>query len=399
MILINNQVVELPKSLREQLQKEIGKEGKRINYVKRYRKVAPLYNMSGQPTGQYAPVQPKAKNFPMRAVDIMLDMTPDSETYLQPVENGTTVTVEVGTGVKTENGITTLRNVTRFATPKKIVSNEYEHYWFLKYICPYIENGAGGKKSKVHHYEIENKEAEATARVTERKVRVKVEHLLSADEAESGISYKKLCELAYAYAIANPMNMQRDLLSDTILNRVQIDERTREYSHGSDLKGYEFFISLIDNKVDFRYRVAAQKAIDDELIGFDANTQCWRRVADKTHLGTPHYFGGVIAKVGEGIKPMVGLLDFMRKNPNIVAEFEESGSGEAGSAKVASPKKSLDEMSEVEIALEQVDEMKKNGNFLGAISILENLMEVDRANRQSYSTKIMHLKKKMAKAE
>lgn len=398
MILVNNRVVEISAELRNKLKQEIGEQGKRINYLKRYRKTVQLYDASGQATGRYKPVAPTGKIFPMKA-DAMLDMDPKSETYLLPSKSGERVTVEVGTGVKTENGVTTLRNVERFSSPKKILDHEYEHYWFLKYICPYIQNGDGGKKSKVHHYEIENKAAEATARVTERKVRVKVEHMLSADEAETGITYKKLCELAYAYAIANPMKMERDLLADTILSRVQSDERTREYSHGSDLKGYEFFISLIEDKTDFRYRVAAQKAIDEDIIGFDANTNSWRRVADKSQLGTPHYFGGVIVKVSDGMKAMVGLLEYMRKNKDIVSEFEESVSGEARVGKVASPKKNPEEMTEVELALRQVEEMKAQNNLLGAISILERLKETDRANKQSYSTKIMHLNNKLKKSE
>jgi hypothetical protein len=392
MIVINNRLVELPQALRTQLVKEIG-EGKNINFIKSLRKTAPIYNVSGNATGQYMPVKPVMRSFALSS-SLLLDMNLESENYLKPSPDGEYCTVEVGQSIKTENGITQLKSVERFSKPRRLSSKDYEVYWFLVYICPYIENGVSSKKGGVHHYEIENKEKEAQVKSQSRKIRAKVEHLLSGDESETGISKEKLVEIGYAYAIANPNLLGRDLLTETILEKIQVDEKTREYSTGSDEKGYDFFLKIIEDKVDFKYRVTAQKAIDNDIIGFDSNASSWRYVSDKKQLGTPLYFGGVIVKVAQGVKPVQALLEHMRKHKDVLGNFE--GELEEGqiARKNARGEKSFDEMTDVEKAEKLAEELVQKGNYSGAISVYEELKELDRSNKQRWQGKILGLTKK-----
>lgn len=396
MIVINNKLVEIPAKFRSELMKMIG-EGKKIKFPKRFVRTVPIYSASGSSTGRYAQETPMVRSFPLSAYT-MLDMNEESENYLKPTTSGEYCLIEIGQRIKTENGTTSVTAVERFSKPRVLKTQDYELFWFLYYICPYVENGKGAKPGGVHHFEIEDKETDAKVKNEARKIKAKVEHMLSGDEAETGLTDKKITELAYIYGVSNPQKLGRELLCETILTRIEKDEKTREYSEGDDEKGYGFFVKILADINEFKYRAIAQKAIDNELIGFDTNSQLWRYIADKHVVGTPAYFGNVVVKKGPNQKPMSALVEHVRKDASTFAYLESVVTGKipATSASVASP---IEEMTDVEKKIAFAKELEQSKNFAAAYQIYIELKEEDKANKQSHTLNANRLKKYMPKQE
>jgi len=396
MIVINNKLVEIPVKFRGELMKMIG-EGKKIKFPKRFVRTVPIYSPSGSSTGRYAQETPMVRSFPLSAYT-MLDMNPQSENYLKPTKSGEYCLVEIGQRIKTENGTTSVTSVERFSKPRVLKNQDYELFWFLYYICPYVENGKGAKPGGVFHFEIEDKDTDARVKNEARKVRAKVEHLLSGDEAETGLTDKKIIELAYIYGVSNPQKLGRELLCETILNRVEKDEKTREYSEGDDEKGYAFFAKILTDMNEFKYRAVSQKAIDNEILGFDSNSQSWRYIADKHVIGTPAYFGNLIVKKGPNQKPMSALVEHVRKDSSTFNYLESVVTGQVpvASLGVASP---LEEMTDTEKKVAFAKQLEQSKNFAAAYQIYTELKEEDKANKQSHTLNANRLKKFMPKEE
>lgn len=396
MIVINNKLVEIPVKLRTELVNMIG-DGKKVKFPKRFVRTVPIYSPSGSSTGQFAQETPMVRSFPLSAYT-MIDLNPDSETYLKPNPKGEYCLVEIGQRIKTENGTTSVTSVERFAKPRVLKAQDYELFWFLYYVCPFVANGKGAKPGGVHHFEIEDKETDAKVKNEARKIKAKVEHMLSGDEAETGLTDKKIVEIAYVYGISSPQKLTRELLCETILTRIEKDEKTREYSEGDDEKGYGFFVKILADINEFKYRAIAQKAIDNELIGFDTNSQSWRYIADKHVVGTPAYFGNVVVKKGPNQKPMSALVEHVRKDVSTFAYLESVVTGQVP-VTLASEASPAMEMTEVEKKVAFAKELEQSKNFAAAYQMYLELKEEDKANKQSHTLNANRLKKFMPKEE
>lgn len=396
MIVINNKLVEIPVKLRTELVNMIG-DGKKVKFPKRFVRTVPIYSPSGSSTGQFAQETPMVRSFPLSAYT-MIDLNPDSETYLKPNPKGEYCLVEIGQRIKTENGTTSVTSVERFAKPRVLKAQDYELFWFLYYICPFVANGKGAKPGGVHHFEIEDKETDAKIKNEARKIKAKVEHMLSGDEAETGLTDKKIVEIAYVYGISSPQKLTRELLCETILTRIEKDEKTREYSEGDDEKGYGFFVKILADINEFKYRAISQKAIDNELIGFDTNSQSWRYIADKHVVGTPAYFGNVVVKKGPNQKPMSALVEHVRKDASTFAYLESVVTGQVP-VTLASEASPVMEMTEVEKKVAFAKELEQSKNFAAAYQMYLELKEEDKANKQSHTLNANRLKKFMPKEE
>ena len=389
MIFVNNKLVELPAALRAELINEIGEKGKKIIYPKEFRKKTPVYSQSGTPTGQYIEEKPVQRSFPMRT-QLRLNL----ETMM-PDPKGAFVEVVVGRAEKVEAGMATKLTGERFEKPKTLKGDEYETFWYLKYICPFVKNSVSFKRGGVYHFEIEDKATESKQNLNAKKQRSKVEYLLSHDESETGLTDKKIIELAYIYGVQAPKEYIREELCDIILKRVETDERTKEFSVDPDKKGYEFFTSIIQDKTEATFRVAIQKAIDEEIISFDVANSSWRYVNDKRHIGTNAYYGGVILKVATGLRPYPALIDKLRKDRVLLDNLIETlrtPQGVLEDIKVTKDASEDGEASEIDELRTIANGYKKEGNYDLAIKAFEELRKKDKARAGYYAIELKRCK-------
>jgi len=394
MIFGDNKIIPFPERLKSQMIDEIGK-GKQIDYPERLKKQVALYTGNGQNTGRSIKETPTMRSFPLRE-RLMLDMDEKSETYLMPSPNGSMVTISIGTSIRVVNGFAEGIIPDRFRVPKILKSGDYELYWYLKYVCGYIENGEAGKlfPNRVKHFRIEDKAGDAKKKTNTLKTKSAVEYKLTASEAETGISDTKMIELAYVYRVASPKDRTREELAIEILGKVESDERVKDYSKGADLQGYAFFLSIVKDVTATRYRVLVQRSIDEEFITYDVNSGAWRFVNNKKLLGTPEYFGQPIVKVPPGRDHNEIILSKVKTDKEF---FEALVSAIEVGEVVSSPieDKDEDEMTIVERLEKQAKAQEGAGDFAGAIKTLEGLMKENASLKGVYAMKIGKLKNKL----
>lgn len=403
MIIVNNERVELPKKFKDELQNKL-RNGVNVNYLKSKIKKAALYTLSGTDTGRTIEETPKMRSFPMER-QLLLDLDPASPNYLKPDNvNGTLATICIASNVEIKNGDIVGFKKVKFKKATKLNIQDYETYYFLYYISDKVKNGLSGKYGRNHHYEIEDLKAEAVVKVANTKAEAKAKYLLTGEAEETGISDAKLVELAYAYGIMGAKKFTREELAVKIISKIEVDQKTKTVSAGSDLSGFEYFNHIVSDKTETTYRVVMNKAIEEDVFGYDEAVGKWRYINDKTRLGQSGYFGVAIEGVNPKLKPQVGLLEKLRTDNSFFqvvygllqeVKAERIAVTESAPEKAASPE-------EPKSPIEQLKDLakthKQQGNYSEAIEIYDRLIEEDPANKQTYAMQRGKLKT-LSKAE
>lgn len=390
MIIANHEKRELPKDLKEDILAKLRK-GVNINYLKSKVKRTPLYTINGTETGQTIEESPKMRSFPMER-QLMINLDPKSPNYMRPDNvNGTLATVCIASNVEIKDGsIVGFRKV-KFKKAQKLGVQDYETFYFLYYISDKVKNGVSGVSGKVHHYEIEDPKADAVATVSIAKAESKAKYLLTGDEEETGITDAKLVELAYAYGILGAKKFTREELVVKIIAKIEVDKKTKTISSGADYSGYEYFNQLVSSKAEMQYRVVMNKAIEEDVFGYDESSGKWRYINDKAKLGQPGYFGVVIDGVNPKVKPQAGLLEKLKTDNKFYqvvysllqeAKTEKVAEVESAPELAASPKEPksiIDELKEL------AKKQKQQGEYEAAISTYDKLIEEDPSSKQAYA--------------
>ena len=380
MIIVNNKIVELPVKLVAELKDEIGK-GKKIKFPDSLSRKVQVYDGSGNATGRFIQESPQMRNFPLSET-LLLD-----EKTMLPSPNGLSAKVTVGQALKIENGVATSVSTDKFSRPVTIKPEDYELYWFLKYISRFIKNGEGGKRGKTHHFEIEDKKASASGKITAMREKSKTEAFLTADENENGVTSEKLNELGRVYRLVGLDEMSRDEIVYALLEEIKRDEQTKEHSFGSDKSGYAFFNEICNDKEESAYRVLAQKCVDNEIIAFKLTEKSWHYVSDKTRNFADGYYGSKIFKVLGDERHFPALINKIKASREFFDELTELLNG--GQMAVSEKENKLTKVEELR---EQASSQGKSGQIEDAIKTWEEIARLDPSLKQTANQQIGRLK-------
>lgn len=255
-----------------------------------------------------------------------------------------------------------------FKETRTLYQKDYEIYWFLLHSI--LMKGSLVEKMNTQnkfHMELYDPEAHFTKKITNERLKDKVNMLIKYGPEDGGVTEQKLEEMADAMFIPRGSWDGINHLRSILIERIDADEKAGGLS-GTDVRGYKYALDLLKgDDVNAEIKIQIQRAADGKVIMKTEKPKMWF-YCDK-HSGQATHKICDIAPTATNDE--TALLAFLKANAREYEHFKEMCKASNVNMNVAINNK--------ENLIRMIDAAKSEERWEDVVQLCDNLIAITNA--------------------